>query len=87
MTIACYVFESARVLMPGGRGLFHHSNYAGNPAGRIDDSPGWRSFMTTDIMTHLLSRAGLKVLEQMKFDRSSPGGDALTLFEKPRKAE
>lgn len=39
--------------------------------------------MTTDVMAHLLSRAGLKILEQVKFDRSSPEGDALTLFEKP----
>jgi SAM-dependent methyltransferase len=84
MAMACYVFESARVLAPGGRGLFHHSNYSANPTGRIDDNPGWRNFMTTDIMAHLLSRAGLVVLEQLTFDRSSPQGDALTLFEKPR---
>ena len=84
MTIACYSFECARVLAPGGRGLFHHSNYSGNPTGQVDDSPGWRSFMSADIMAHLLSRAGLTVLEQVTFDRSSPAGDTLTLFEKPR---
>jgi ubiquinone/menaquinone biosynthesis C-methylase UbiE len=84
LTVACYVFESARVLMPGGRGLFHHSNYAGNPTGHVDDNPGWRNFMTTGIMAHLLSRAGLVVREQVTWDRSSPQGDALTLFEKPR---
>jgi ubiquinone/menaquinone biosynthesis C-methylase UbiE len=83
MTIACYAFETARVLRVGGRGLFHHSNYSGNPTGRFDENPGWRNFMTTDIMAHLLSRAGCVVLEQVAFDRCTPKGDALTLFEKP----
>jgi ubiquinone/menaquinone biosynthesis C-methylase UbiE len=83
MTIAAYIQETARVLRPGGRGLFHHSNYSDNPTGQVDENPGWRNFMTTDVMAHLLSRAGLKILEQVTFDRSSPNGDALTLFEKP----
>ena len=33
LTMAQYVAESARVLVSGGRGLFHHSNYSGNPTG------------------------------------------------------
>ncbi|MBR0904593.1 class I SAM-dependent methyltransferase [Bradyrhizobium liaoningense] len=83
LTVACYIAETARVLRPGGRGLFHHSNYAENPTGQIDENPGWRNFMTTDVMNHLLSRSGLRILEQTVFDRENPKGDALTMFEKP----
>lgn len=82
LTVASYIAETGRVLLPGGRGLFHHSNYSGNPTGKIDENPGWRNFMTVDIMAHLLSRSGLRVLSQTVFDRENPSGDALTMFEK-----
>jgi SAM-dependent methyltransferase len=83
ITVARYIEETARVLAPAGRGLFHHSNYTKNPAGPIDANPGWRNFMSVEIMTYLLSRAGLRVLHQSVFDACGPQTDALTLFEKP----
>jgi cyclopropane fatty-acyl-phospholipid synthase-like methyltransferase len=82
LTVASYLTEISRVLRCGCKALLHHSNYAGNPEGRFRDNPGWRNFMTADIMRHLASRNGLKVISQTILDWNLPQLDALTVLQK-----
>jgi ubiquinone/menaquinone biosynthesis C-methylase UbiE len=83
LTINAYLSEASRVLTPGGRGLFHHSNYSGNPTGKFTDGLHWRNYMTRDLFAHFCSRSGLKVVQQVEMDwNDAPKLDCLTLFEK-----
>ncbi len=82
LTMAAYFQEIARVLRSDGRALLHHSNFGTNPEGKFTDNPGWRNFMTTDIVRHLASRTGLEVVSQRVFDWAAPGSDALTHLRK-----
>lgn len=83
LTMAGYFQEIARVLRSDGRVLLHHSNFGANPEGKFTDNPGWRNFMTTDIVRYLASRNGLEVVSQRVFDWAAPGSDALTQMRKP----
>ena len=85
LTIAAYLREIHRVLMPGGRALLHHSNYKKNPAGKFSDNPGWRNFMPPGLFAHFASRAGLNVLVHQTFGWAGRWRrtDALTLVERP----
>jgi ubiquinone/menaquinone biosynthesis C-methylase UbiE len=82
LTMASYLREMSRVLVPGGMALFHHSNYSAAPENNFNQNPGWRNFMTYDLMRYLASRAGLKILSHHTIDWAAPGSDALTLFVK-----
>jgi ubiquinone/menaquinone biosynthesis C-methylase UbiE len=83
ITVASYLKETARVLKQGGKVLFHHSVYAGNPTGRFTDSPNWRNYMTGELFSHFASRAGLEVTETHAFPWSgSLDTDAVTLMRK-----
>jgi ubiquinone/menaquinone biosynthesis C-methylase UbiE len=84
--VRAYLQESYRVLRPGGRCFFHHSNYTGNPGGDFKDSPHWRNFMSKELFAHYSIRSGLQVLEQRVIDWTEPDLDCLTLLEKPDKA-
>jgi ubiquinone/menaquinone biosynthesis C-methylase UbiE len=79
-----YLKETARVLAPGGRALYHYSNYSEHPTHVWTQNPHNRNFMSNAIFTHLADRAGLVVLEQ---GTVSWGGqeslDGITLLEKP----
>lgn len=83
LTMAAYLAESARVLVQGGRGLFHHSNYSANPTGKFTEGLHWRNYMTRDLFAHFCSRNGLKVLERIEIDwNEAPKLDCLTLLER-----
>lgn len=83
LTIHAYLSEASRVLRPGGKGLFHHSNYDKNPTGRFTDSPCWRNYMNKDLFAHFCSRHGLCVLEQVEIDWGGEKKlDCLSLFQK-----
>lgn len=86
--IAVYLEETFRVLRPGGRALFHHSNFDSNPGGYYTENPHWRNFMSQRIFAHLAIRAGLEPLEQNVIDwglgkKRRRSLDCLTLLEKP----
>lgn len=78
-TIGAYFYEAARILVPGGRALFHHSAYDAAPARPFKDNPGWRNFMSKDVIIYFASRAGLEIEEAV------PSGelDQVTLLRKP----
>lgn len=85
--VQSYLEESFRCLKPGGRALFHHSNYDLNPGGDYTQNPGWRNFMSVEAFRHLASRGGFRVLESrtLKWGNGSPkDSDAVTLLEKPQ---
>ena len=87
ITIASYLDEIARVLSPKGKVLLHHSNYSANPEANFKRNPHWRNFMTTDLMKHLASRAGLDIIEYQTFHWGprrrffQPKIDALTVLQ------
>lgn len=82
--VASYVKDTYRVLRPGGRALYHHSNYDQNPGGDHRNSPNGRNFMTQALFFHLAARAGLRVLGSVLMDWTGiPQQDALTLLERP----
>lgn len=83
-TIAKYLFETARVLTVGGRALFHHSVYDKNPTGNFRDNPGWRNYMSESLFAYFASRAGLKIIQSLKFNERQGISmiDGLTLLEK-----
>jgi SAM-dependent methyltransferase len=82
LTVAGYLAELSRVLKPGGKALLHHSNHDANPEGRFSENPGWRNYMTADLMRHLASRNHLRVVSQTVLDWSIPQLDMLTLLER-----
>lgn len=86
--IAAYLGETERVLAPGGRALYHHSNYDGSPGAHYMQSPHARNFMTTRLFQHMARRSELEVLDTVTFGWG--GGefrrediDGLTLVQKP----
>ena len=66
--VRAYLQETTRVLVPGGRALFHHSNYSLNPGGDVHDNPSWRNFMSQDLFHHYAAKCGLRVLTSDVFD-------------------
>jgi SAM-dependent methyltransferase len=83
-TVGSYVFETARVLVPGGKALFHHSVYDKNPTGTFQQNPGWRNYMSQSLFAYLVSRAGLKIISSVSFNERDEAGviDGLTLLER-----
>jgi SAM-dependent methyltransferase len=82
--VGSYVLDTARVLTPGGRALFHHSNY-GVPTGHgYGANPHARNYMTQELFSSYAREARLEV------ERSHviPWGeiadlDCITLLRKP----
>ena len=75
-----YVRDAARVLAPGGRALFHHSNYAGS--GRhYGRNPHARNFMTQKLFASFAARTSLSVEESHILAWGDvPALDCLTLL-------
>jgi SAM-dependent methyltransferase len=85
--VRAYLQETARVLAPGGRALFHHSNYSLNPGGDVHDNPSWRNFMSQNLFHHYAAKCGLRVVASDTFDwDGNPSLDCLTLLELPHDA-
>ena len=83
MDVIKYIQESSRILMPGGRALFHHSNNNGNPGGNPMWHPTWRNFMSLDIVTHAAARAGFTIIEQQALHWGGFNNiDGVTLMQK-----
>jgi ubiquinone/menaquinone biosynthesis C-methylase UbiE len=81
--VRSYLAETRRVLQPGGRGFFHHSNYVHNPGGDFHDNPGWRNFMSKELFHHYAQKERLEVVRQRVVDWDVPSSDCLTLIRRP----
>lgn len=79
--IRSYLRDTRRVLAPGARGFFHHSNYTGGHDWRTNTQA--RNFMTKEMFAHYALKEGLNVLSQRVIDWSDePKIDCLTLVER-----
>lgn len=78
-----YLKETRRVLKPGGRALFHHSNNTEDYRITFSTGTNGRNYMSKQLFAYLANRAGLEVLEQRVIDWSRKKElDCLTLVEK-----
>jgi SAM-dependent methyltransferase len=64
--VRAYLADTRRVLVPGGHGFFHHSNYTGGDDWRT--GPHSRGFMSRDLFGHYARKEGLSVLDQRVID-------------------
>ena len=79
-----YLKETYRVLIRGGKALFHHSNLALAYDQSFENSynPGSRNFMSKDIFAYLAYKAGFEIISQKVIDWSLPEMDCITLVQK-----
>jgi SAM-dependent methyltransferase len=83
--VMSYLKDAFRVLAPGSRALFHHSNNDKAPGTHYLTARHCRNFMSKNLFAHVAMRAGLTVIEQMVMDwgHSDKDLDCLSLVEKP----
>jgi SAM-dependent methyltransferase len=80
--VRSYLRDTLRVLRPGGRGFFHHSNYTAGSDWRT--SPHARNNMSRELFASYAQEAGLRVIRQMVFDWGHVADlDCLSLVERP----
>lgn len=82
LDIANYLEETYRILEPGGKALFHHSNNDSDYRASYDKGTESRSFMNKNIFAYLSYRAGFEIIDQIVVDWVKPEMDCLTLVEK-----
>jgi SAM-dependent methyltransferase len=86
--VISYVMDAFRVLEPGGRALFHHSNCDRYPGADYSENPHGRNFMSKNLFAHIASRAGFEILDQVLIDWDRFHNlDCISLIEKPRKLD
>jgi SAM-dependent methyltransferase len=85
--VLSYLQDTARVLVPGGKALFHHSNYSLDPDSNFGTNPHARAFMSKKLFADYARRSGLDVLQQVVLDwGNEPRLDCLSLLAKPAEA-
>lgn len=84
MDINSYLKETYRLLVPGGRALFHHSNNTEDYRITYASAKHGRNFMSKDVFAFLAYRIGFRILDQNVIDWGGvPGLDCITLVQKP----
>jgi SAM-dependent methyltransferase len=86
--VRAYLKETRRILEPGGRGFFHHSNYTGNDGGDFRHSPHWRNYMSLGLFARYASEARLLLTESRPIDWGAgpdfhAGLDGVSLVRRP----
>jgi ubiquinone/menaquinone biosynthesis C-methylase UbiE len=71
LDILSYIKDANRILVNGGKILFHHSNYAFSPESYYLQKPHGRNFMSADIFAYMALRMGFVILEQDIFSWGS----------------
>lgn len=78
-----YLRETYRILQPGGKALFHHSNNDGDYMTTFATGTCGRNYMSKDLFGYLVNRAGLKIIAQEEIDwEGHEKLDCLTLVQK-----
>ena len=62
--VKSYLMDTMRVLLPGGKALFHHSNYSFDPDMHFGQNPHARAFMSASLFRKYANEVGLEVIEQ-----------------------
>jgi SAM-dependent methyltransferase len=82
--VRSYLRDTFRVLKPGGRGFFHHSNYTAGHDWR--HNPNARNFMSKQLFEHYALREGLEIIRQKVINWGElVESDCLSLVERPHK--
>jgi SAM-dependent methyltransferase len=82
--VRSYLGDANRVLLPGGKGLFHHSNYAFDPDMHFGLNPHARAFMSSALFKKYAESVGLEVIEQKIITWGENADlDCLSLIRKP----
>jgi SAM-dependent methyltransferase len=80
--VRSYLRDAHRILVPGGRGFLHHSNYTGGHDWRTNLHS--RNFMSKELFAHYAIKEGLQVVVQAAIDWvDAPALDCLSLVAKP----
>lgn len=78
-----YLKETKRILVKGGKALFHHSNNTENYKVTFSTGKHGRNYMSDQLFAYLANRAGLIVIEQHVVDWGEDENlDCITLVEK-----
>lgn len=86
--VESYLKDTARILRPGGMGLFHHSNYPAPMDQHYGRNPQARNHMTKKLFETYAKRAGLTVRESHIFQWGGVDDlDCLTLVQRPVEVE
>jgi ubiquinone/menaquinone biosynthesis C-methylase UbiE len=82
--VRSYVKDTARVLRPGGRALYHHSNNSNLPrGGTFRDGKGWRNRMSKEEFAGYAAEFGLKVQDAVVIDWGGVSNlDCITMLQK-----
>ena len=81
--VRSYLLDTARVLKPKGRALFHHSNYPAPENVSYGKNPHARNHMTQALFTRLAHEAHLTILDSIVIPWSNePDLDCITLVER-----
>jgi SAM-dependent methyltransferase len=64
--VRSYLRDTYRVLCPGGRAFFHHSNYTGGHDWRTNVQG--RNFMSRELFAHYADKERLKIIKQQVVD-------------------
>jgi ubiquinone/menaquinone biosynthesis C-methylase UbiE len=79
--VRSYLKDTHRVLRPGGRAFYHHSNYTGG--GDWRSNPHGRNFMSREMFRHYVDKERLTVVQQELLNwGNEPGLDCLSVIEK-----
>jgi SAM-dependent methyltransferase len=79
--VRSYLRDALRVLKPGGRGFFHHSNYVGGHDWR--SNPNARNFMSKELFEHYALKEGLRIVRQRVINWGSlENSDCMSVVEK-----
>jgi ubiquinone/menaquinone biosynthesis C-methylase UbiE len=82
--VASYLKDTFRVLRPGGKALYHHSNYAAPLDQHYGMNPHARNHMTQQLFASLTTEAGLKVIDSQVIDWGADANlDCVTLIRRP----
>lgn len=82
--VRSYVKDAARILLPGGRALFHHSNYHGPSTHGYGANPHARNFMSQQLFFTYAQEAQLEVERSQVVEWGGvPDIDCVTLLRRP----
>lgn len=82
--VAAYLQDAQRVLLPGGRAVLHHSNYAAPMDRHFGQNPQARNHMTQALFARLVAQAGLEILESVVIPWGNVAElDCVSLVQKP----
>lgn len=79
-----YLHDLLRILKPGGKAVFHHSNNAAGKGIPYGQNLHARAYLTAELFAEMAGRAGLRVLEQHIIPWGQvPALDCLSLVSRP----